>query len=88
MRYNYNRKNEHGESVPAVCEIEVSFQYTDSYQENIHTYVNNINTDEGGKHLDGFRNAIMKVVNDYSVSNKLIKENVIAKDRFDICPFL
>lgn len=74
--YNYNRKNEHGESVPAVCEIEVSFQYTDSYQENIHTYVNNINTDEGGKHLDGFRNAVMKVVNDYAVSNKLIKENV------------
>ena len=74
--YNYNRKDEHGNFVPAVCEIEVSFQYTDSYQENIHTYVNNINTDEGGKHLDGFKNAIMKTVNDYAVNNKLIKDTV------------
>ena len=74
--YNYNRKNEHGEMVPSVCEIEVSFQYTDSYQENIHTYVNNINTDEGGKHLDGFKNAVMKVINDYAIGNKMIKDNV------------
>jgi len=74
--YNYNRKDENGNLVPAVCEIEVSFQYTDSYQENVHTYVNNINTDEGGKHLDGFKNAVMKVVNDYAVGNKFIKDNV------------
>ena len=74
--YNYNRKDDHGNFLPAVCEIEVSFQYTDSYQENIHTYVNNINTDEGGKHLDGFKNAILKVVNDYCIANKFIKDNV------------
>ena len=74
--YNYNRKDDKGNLVPAVCEIEVSFQYTDSYQENIHSYVNNINTDEGGKHLDGFKNAIMKVINDYCVKNKLLKENM------------
>lgn len=74
--YHYNRKDAHGGSIPSVCEIEVSFQYTDSYQENVHTYVNNINTDEGGKHLDGFKNAILKVVSDYCITNKYIKENV------------
>lgn len=72
--YHYKRKDENGESVPATCEIEFSFQYTDTYTENIHTYCNNINTEEGGKHLDGFRNSLMKIINEYAIKNNLIKD--------------
>lgn len=73
--YSYKRKNENGEMVPAQCEIEVSFQYTDTYSENIHTYANNICTEEGGKHLEGFKTALAKVINDYAINNKMIKDN-------------
>ena len=72
--YHYKRKDENGNSVDATCEIEFSFQYTDTYTENIHSYCNNINTEEGGKHVDGFKNSLMKIVNDYAISNKLIKD--------------
>ncbi len=72
--YSYKRKNENGEMVPAQCEIEVSFQYIDSYSENIHTYANNIRTEEGGKHLEGFKTAIAKIVNDYAIANRMIKD--------------
>ena len=41
----------------------------------IHAYANNINTEEGGTHLTGFKDSITKVINDYAQSNKLIKEN-------------
>ena len=43
-------------------EVEISFQYNDSYSETIHTYANNINTEEGGTHLNGFKNALTKVI--------------------------
>lgn len=56
-------------------EVEVSFQYNDGYNEIIHTYANNINTEEGGTHLVGFKNALTKVINDYAQKNKIIKEN-------------
>ncbi|MGN0788164.1 MAG: DNA topoisomerase (ATP-hydrolyzing) subunit B [Candidatus Onthoplasma sp.] len=72
--YKYKRKDENGELQDATTEIEFSFQYTDTYTENIHTYCNNINTEEGGKHLDGFKNSLLKIINDYAVSNNLIKE--------------
>lgn len=72
--YAYKRKNENGEMVPAQCEIEVSFQYTDTYTENVHSYANNIRTEEGGKHLEGFKLAVAKVINDYAINNKLIKD--------------
>lgn len=72
--YKYKRKDENGMLQDATCEIEFSFQYTDSYSENIYTYCNNINTEEGGKHLDGFKNSLMKIVNDYALENKLIKD--------------
>ncbi len=55
--------------------VEVAMQHTDAYTENIYTFVNNINTPEGGTHLTGFRNAITKTINDYIRSNKLIKDN-------------
>ena len=73
--YKYKRKDENGKSVDATCEIEFSFQYTDTYTENIHSYCNNINTEEGGKHVDGFKNSLMKIINDYAINNKIIKDN-------------
>lgn len=55
--------------------VEVAFEYSDSYSENIHSYVNNINTIEGGTHLIGFRSAITRTFNNYAYKNGLIKEN-------------
>jgi DNA gyrase subunit B len=56
-------------------EVELALQYNDGYNEVINSYANNINTEEGGTHLTGFKNALTKVVNDFAVLNKLIKEN-------------
>ena len=56
-------------------EVEVAFQYNDGYTEVIHSYANNINTEEGGTHLVGFKNALTKAINDYAQKNKIIKEN-------------
>ena len=55
--------------------VEVAMQHNDSYNESVYTFVNNINTPEGGTHLIGFKNALTKTFNDYARSNKLIKEN-------------
>ncbi|MEG1499618.1 MAG: DNA gyrase subunit B, partial [Clostridia bacterium] len=55
-------------------EIEICFQYNDGYNEMIHTYANNINTEEGGTHLAGFKNGLTKIINDYANRNKLIKD--------------
>ena len=55
--------------------VEVAMQHNDSYTENIYTFVNNINTPEGGTHLTGFKNALTKTFNDYARKNKLLKEN-------------
>ena len=54
--------------------VEVAMQYTDSYTENIFTYANNINTQEGGTHLSGFRAALTRVVNEYARKTGLLKE--------------
>ena len=53
--------------------VEIAFQYTTSYSENIHTFVNNINTIEGGTHLEGFKRALTKTFNDYAKSHNLLK---------------
>lgn len=74
--YKYKRRDENGTSIDATCEIEISFQFTDTYTENIHSYCNNINTEEGGKHEDGFKSSLMKIINDYATANKLVKEKV------------
>ncbi|MBP3630474.1 MAG: DNA topoisomerase (ATP-hydrolyzing) subunit B, partial [Clostridia bacterium] len=55
-------------------EIEIAFQYNDSYSENLYAYANNINTEEGGTHVAGFRNAITKIVNEYATKFNMIKQ--------------
>ena len=57
--------------------VSVALQYTDSYSENIISFVNNVKTSDGGSHEVGFKTAITKVLNDYARSNELLK----AKDR-------
>ena len=55
--------------------VEIALQYTEAYTENICTYVNNINTIEGGTHLSGFRSALTRTINTYAKANKLIKDD-------------
>jgi DNA gyrase subunit B len=59
----------------AEYEVEIALQYTDAYQENVHTFANNINTHGGGTHLSGFRSALTRTLNHYAKEQKLIKEN-------------
>ena len=66
-------KDENGRAV----EVEVAFQYNDEYSENIFTYVNNINTHEGGTHLVGFRSALTRSLNTYAYKNGILKEGGI-----------
>ena len=54
--------------------VEIAMQYTTAYSENIYTFVNNINTIEGGTHLEGFKRALTKTFNDYARSHNLLKE--------------
>ncbi|MFT4647109.1 MAG: DNA gyrase subunit B [Glaciecola sp.] len=58
-------------------EVEVALQYTDSYQETVHSFANNINTHGGGKHLEGFRAALTRTLNNYAKKAKLIKEGSV-----------
>ncbi len=53
--------------------VEVAMQYTGSYSENVHSYVNNINTHEGGTHISGFRRALTRALKNYGEKNRLIK---------------
>ena len=53
--------------------VEISLQYNDSYQENVFSYVNNINTHEGGTHVTGFRKALTRTLNSYAQKNDLLK---------------
>jgi DNA gyrase subunit B len=64
--------------------VELSLQYTDSYTENIFSFVNNINTIEGGSHLVGFKTSLTRVVNDYAKKYGLLKENDVAITGEDI----
>ena len=55
--------------------VEVAMQHNDNYSESIYTFVNNINTPEGGTHLSGFKNALTKTFNEYARSNKILKDS-------------
>ena len=56
-------------------QIEIALQFNDSYTEVVHAYANNINTEEGGAHLEGFKSALTKVINDYGHKMNLLKDN-------------
>jgi DNA gyrase subunit B len=64
--------------------VDISIQYTNSYSENIYSFVNNINTIEGGTHLIGFKTALTRVINDYAKKYNLLKENDVAITGEDI----
>ncbi len=55
--------------------VEVAMQYTDAYTENIYTFVNNINTEEGGTHLAGLKQALTRCINDYARKSGMLKDN-------------
>ena len=56
-------------------EMEVAFQYNDTYTERIYSFVNNINTAEGGSHLTGFKGALTRTLNNYMITNKISNDN-------------
>ena len=64
--------------------VEVAMQYCDTYSENIFTYVNNINTEEGGTHLSGFRKALPRTINAYARKTNMLKENEDALSGDDV----
>jgi len=55
------------------CHLQLAMQYNDSYSEEIFTFVNNVNTRDGGTHLSGFRSALTRTVNAYAVANNMLK---------------
>ena len=61
--------------------VEIAMQYNVSYSENLHSYVNNINTIEGGTHLTGFRRGLTKTLKEYAE-----QKGLLAKLKFDIDP--
>jgi len=70
----------HEKPIYLTCErdnimVEVAMQYTDAFSESVFSYVNNINTIEGGTHLMGFRSALTRCMNDYAKKNKFVKDN-------------
>ncbi|MBW3624197.1 MAG: type IIA DNA topoisomerase subunit B [Armatimonadetes bacterium] len=57
-----------------LVEVEIALQYNDGYQENIHSYANNIHTADGGTHVSGFKSALTRVINNYAKKSGLVKE--------------
>ena len=56
-------------------EVEIAFQFNNGYNEFINSYANNINTEEGGTHLEGFKNSLTKIINDYGHEHRILKDN-------------
>jgi len=69
------RKPIHFQNTKEDVEVEVALQYNDGYSESVYSYVNNINTIEGGTHLTGFRTALTRTINNYAYKNNLVKSN-------------
>jgi len=64
--------------------VELAMQYTDSYSENIYSFVNNINTAEGGTHMVGLRSALTRAMNDYAKKNNMLKGGLDALSGEDV----
>ncbi len=65
----------HFETDRPEAQIELAMQYDDGFSENVHTFVNNINTHEGGTHLTGFKAALTRTINDYARRNRIFKKD-------------
>ncbi|MBI5217012.1 MAG: DNA topoisomerase (ATP-hydrolyzing) subunit B [Ignavibacteriae bacterium] len=77
LKKSFYAKGQDKDENGRVVEVEVAFQYNDQYNENIFTYVNNINTHEGGTHLIGFRTTLTRTLNSFASKNNLVKENSV-----------
>ncbi len=62
-------------------QVELAMQYNTGYSETVYTFANNINTQEGGTHLSGFRSALTRTLNDYARKNNMLKNNEESFDR-------
>ncbi|HXF48015.1 MAG TPA: DNA topoisomerase (ATP-hydrolyzing) subunit B [Verrucomicrobiae bacterium] len=65
-------------------DVEIALQYNDTYVENIFSYVNNINTVEGGSHLVGFKTALTRTINNYAAKNGLLKNGEVTLQGEDV----
>jgi DNA gyrase subunit B len=74
MKKIFSAKGEDKDEAGRPVEVEVALQYNNQYSENVFTYVNNINTHEGGTHLVGFRTALTRSLNAFAWKNGIVKE--------------
>ena len=85
---NENKKTLHNvytfEGIKNNIEVDIAFQYTDSYNENIVSFVNNVKTTDGGTHEVGFKTALTKVFNDYAKNNNYFKNKEKGFDGSDV----
>jgi DNA gyrase subunit B len=79
-----HRKPVHIQGEKGSTAIDIAFQYNDTYKDNIFSYANNINTHEGGSHMVGFKAAMTRTVNNYAVSNNLLKNIKVGLSGDDI----
>jgi DNA gyrase subunit B len=79
-----HKKVIHFGSTKDEVEVEVAMQFHDGYQENVQTFVNNINTEEGGTHLSGFRSALTRTMNNYIRANNLAKSEKVSPSGEDM----
>jgi len=66
------------------CDLQLVIQYNDSYHEEMFTFVNNVNTRDGGTHLSGFRSALTRTVNGYAVQNNMLKNTGVTLTGDDV----
>lgn len=77
MKKVFHARGEGKDENDRTVEVEAAFQYNDQYSENVFSYVNNINTHEGGTHLVGFRTALTRSLNTFASKNNLVKDDKI-----------
>ena len=78
MKKRFYAKGEGKDDNDRTVEVEVALQYNSGYTENVFSYVNNINTHEGGTHQVGFRTALTRTLNSFASKNNLVKDSKIS----------